>query len=225
MKRVLKFVDLLKNPLVLAIAGNVAMLTARIGYTKDLFYGFLLWNLFLAAIPLLLSNLLIKTDLRIGFRFCFLLGLWLLFLPNAPYIITDLKHLVYRPPVPFWFDMLLVLITAFNGLILGFISLKQMEWILDKKQLTRYKEIFRIVIVVVMSYGVYLGRYLRFNSWDIFINPITLVSKSFQALNFEVFAYVLTYSFVIYVLYKFFHVMLPVSKIFANSYFYIKRGK
>jgi len=206
--RLLAFI--LKSPLVLAIAGNVVMLLVRIRYSQDLFYGFLLWNLFLAAIPLFLSNLLVKTDLRLGLRFLFLLGLWLVFLPNAPYIITDLKHLAYRPPVPFWFDMLLVLITAFNGLILGFISLKQIEWILDKKYLTRYKEIFRIMIIAVMSYGVYLGRYLRFNSWDVFISPGTIVTESFLALDKETFAYVICYSFVIYVLYKFFYVMLPV---------------
>ena len=208
MMKLFKLFAFLKNPIVPAIVGNVTMLLVRMGYTQDLFYGFLLWNLFLASIPLLLSNLLIKTDLRIGLRFLFLLVLWLLFLPNAPYIITDLKYLVHRPPVPFWFDMLLVLITAFNGLILGFISLKQIEWIMDKKKLSRYKEIFRIMIVVVMSYGVYLGRYLRFNSWDVFISPITILTESFQALDIETFAYVITYSFVIYVLYKFFHVML-----------------
>ena len=215
MKKLFKLLAFLKNPIVPAIVGNVTMLLVRIGYSRDLFYGFLLWNLFLAAIPLLLSNLIIKTDLRLGVRFLFLLVLWLLFLPNAPYIITDLKHLVYRPPVPFWFDMLLVLITAFNGLILGFISLKQIEWILDKKHLTRYKEIFRILIVVVMSYGVYLGRYLRFNSWDVFISPKTIVIESFQAIDKETFAYVICYSFVIYVLYKFFYVMLPVANKFA----------
>ena len=211
MKMILRLLGLLKNPLLLAIVGNVAMFIARIGYTRDLFYGFLYWNLFLAAIPLMLSNYLIKTDLRFGLRFCFLLVLWLLFLPNAPYIITDLKHLVHRPPVPFWFDMLLVLITAFNGLILGFLSIRQIEWILDKKQLGKYKELFRIVIILTMSYGVYIGRYLRFNSWDAFFNPMTLFRESIQSIDLEAMAYVITFSFVVYVLYKFFHAMVYIK--------------
>jgi uncharacterized membrane protein len=208
MRLISKFLDSLKNPFILAILGNITMVYARIVYTGELYYGFLLWNLFLAAVPLVISNLLYRFNLQFGLRFCLLLSLWLLFLPNAPYIITDMVHLVHRPPVPFWYDMLLVLLSAFNGLLFGFASLSQIEDLLRKQMLKRYIELFRIAVIMAMSYGVYLGRYLRFNSWDAFIDPLTLAKQMIRSLDYGTVGFTLTFSFVTYILYKFFQSIL-----------------
>lgn len=209
MKLIIKLRTYLNNPLILAVLGNIAMVYTRIIYTGDLYYGFLLWNLFLAVMPLLISNIIFRFDLRIGLRFYLLIGLWLLFLPNAPYIVTDLVHLVYRPPVPFWYDMLLVLLSALNGLVFGFISLSQIEDILRKKQRAKYIELFRISMMVAMSYGVYLGRYLRFNSWDAFVDPLHLAKQMLFSIDTGTIAFVGTFSFVTYVLYRFYQAILP----------------
>lgn len=119
--------------------------------------------------------------------------------------------MTHRPPVPFWYDMLLVLLSAINGLMFGFISLNQIEDILRKKQLTKYIELFRISMMLAMSYGVYLGRYLRFNSWDAFTYPLSLAKQMLHSLDIGTMAFVGTFSFVTYVLYKFFQSILPLQ--------------
>ncbi len=90
-----------------------------------------------------------------------------------------------------------------------FISLRQVESILDKNQLMKHKEIFRIVVIIAMSYGVYMGRYLRFNFWDAFRNPHTILIEVIHSFDAGTLVYMMTFSFVIYVLYKFFHFILP----------------
>ena len=197
-----------RNSLILSITGNIGMVMARVLYTHDLYYVFLLWNLFLAAVPLIISNRIYRRHRDYGIGIFVLLFLWLLFLPNAPYIITDLVHLYHRPPVPYWFDMCLVLLSAFNGLVFGFISIHQIEKIIGMYKLERYRNVIRILIFMAMSYGVYLGRYLRFNSWDVFIEPVTVAKGAFNAVNMNTAAFVLTFTFLTYVLYSFYQIIL-----------------
>lgn len=198
----------IRNSLILSIIGNFGMVVARVIYTYDLYYGFLLWNLFLAAVPLMISNRIYRKHRNYGLGIFLLLFLWLLFLPNAPYIITDLVHLYHRPPVPFWFDMCLVLLSAFNGLVLGFVSISQIEKIIRMYQLGRYINIMRILIFFAMSYGVYLGRYLRFNSWDAFTKPIQLIKGINETIDIHTAGFVFTFTFVIYILYSFYQAIL-----------------
>jgi uncharacterized membrane protein len=136
------------------------------------------------------------------------LAVWFLFLPNSPYIITDLVHLFERPPVPFWFDMLLVLLSAVNGLVLGFVSIRQIEQIFIRRNAVKYLVPFRMVVVLAMSYGVYLGRYLRFNSWDAILNPLDVLSGILMTFKISTVGFVLTFSFVTYMLYWFFQSIL-----------------
>jgi uncharacterized membrane protein len=198
----------IKNSLILSLAGNIGMLVARVIYTNDLYYVFLLWNLFLAAVPFLISNRIYRRHRNYGIGIFVLLLLWLLFLPNAPYIVTDLVHLYHRPPVPYWFDMCLVLLSAFNGLVLGFISISQIEKIVKIYRLGRYMNIMRAIIFLAMSYGVYLGRYLRFNSWDPFIRPVQVAKGALNTVDFHTAGFVVTFTFVMYVLYSFYQVIL-----------------
>jgi uncharacterized membrane protein len=148
---------------------------------------FLNWNLFLAFIPWALSSLLIiypKLQEK-KLAVITLLGTWLLFFPNAPYILTDLFHLKHVVSMPMWFDLLLILSFAWVGLLFGFMSLWDIEKILKRyliksrlKGLLRYRfsvPIFSSVLLFVGSFGIYLGRYLRWNSWDIIAEPFALI--------------------------------------------------
>src|SRR5581483_11103123 len=99
----------------------LALLGVRIAYSHRLTYDFLAWNLVLAAIPLGLAvsidHLLDRSERRASLA---LMPFWILFLPNAPYIVTDFVHLAPRPEVPLWFDVLLFSAFAWSGLLLGF---------------------------------------------------------------------------------------------------------
>ena len=148
---------------------------------------FLNWNLFLAFIPWALSSLLIiypKLQEK-KLAVITLLGTWLLFFPNAPYILTDLFHLKHVVSMPMWFDLLLILSFAWVGLLFGFMSLWDIEKILKQyliksrlKGLLRYRfsiPLFSSVLLFIGSFGIYLGRYLRWNSWDIIAEPFALI--------------------------------------------------
>lgn len=152
---------------------SVAMILSRNIYTSNVVFIFLLWNLFLAVVPLYFSHKALQAKKNI--YIWMLSGAWLLFFPNAMYIVTDLFHLRERPDAPLWFDLLLLFSTALNGIIMGFLSLYNIE-----KLLVRYvsrKVSYPIVFLffVLCGYGVYLGRYERWNSWDVITQPYGLL--------------------------------------------------
>lgn len=145
--------------------------------TQTLMYGFLLWNLFLACIPLLLSSV-ITVCLTIRERTLKLVGclfIWLLFLPNSFYLLTDFVHLSRFPTVPFWFDLILLSSFSVTGIYAGFLSLLQVEKIISSHFSAKLKIPISITILYLSGFGVYLGRYYRFNSWDILKDPMVLL--------------------------------------------------
>ena len=137
---------------------------------------FLNWNLFLAWIPLLLSSFILAFNIKSKISLIFIIIIWILFFPNSPYILTDLFHLKARSYVPIWYDLIVILSYAWTGLICGFISLNDIE-----KRLSEYGKRNSITGVIIFflfvsSFGVYLGRFLRWNSWDVLNNPFGLFS-------------------------------------------------
>ncbi len=179
--------------LVISIGFTMALLFARIIYTSDIMYGFYVWNTFLATVPLLLSRQLKKME-KINRKSILLLCGWLLFFQNAPYIITDIFHFEERQPVPYWFDLVLVMSAAWNGLMLGIVSLMYVENFLSK-----YFKNFGLVIIIfasmlLCSYGIYLGRFLRFNSWDIVTSPENIL-KTTTGHIFNPFQHIQTWAF------------------------------
>jgi uncharacterized membrane protein len=156
--------------MLLSISFTLLLMTARFLYTNDPQYFFYPWNLFLATVPYLLSKRLRKYK-RINIKVVIILLCWLLFLPNAPYIITDLFHFQERPPVPYWFDLLLVVSAAWNGVVLCFASLLQTEKFLTKHIKLKWIKPATILLITLCSYGMYLGRYKRYNSWSIVTRP------------------------------------------------------
>jgi uncharacterized membrane protein len=139
-------------------------------------YLFLAWNMFLAGVPLVISRALVKQTAINVRALCFLLS-WITFFPNAPYIITDVFHLIQRPAVPKWFDLLILVSAAWNGLTMGLVSLMQVEKFLLKHLKKTTVNLFVFISLITSAFGVYLGRFLRFNSWDVLTNPGSLLHK------------------------------------------------
>ncbi|WP_022823592.1 DUF1361 domain-containing protein [Hymenobacter norwichensis] len=158
-----------------SLALSVGLITLRVFFTHQFTFVFLLWNLFLALIPFGLSTMLSVSAGRLQARVLLPVGLvWLLFFPNAPYILTDLFHLEPRANVPYWYDLALILSCAWNGLMLAYASLTDMQALVARRLGWLASWSFVTVAMLLSSFGVYLGRYLRFNSWDIITNPLTL---------------------------------------------------
>jgi uncharacterized membrane protein len=162
------------SPLMLAASltfVSVGLLGTRLFIGRELVFIFLVWNLFLAWIPFLLSNWLIqKPERKLGLVLA-VLGLWLLFLPNAPYILTDLFHLRTRKGAPKWMDLVILVSFAWTGLILGLSSIRQIQtWLFDRWGSLR-SWLAVVGVLALSSFGVYLGRFLRWNSWDVIHQP------------------------------------------------------
>jgi len=156
----------------------IALLIAvRIYVTGSNRYIFLLWNLFLAAVPLLITKFFpLRTDERPGKQWL-LLAIWLLFFPNALYIVTDCIHLQTASAVPKWFDALLLFSSALAGLLMGFVSLYKVERFLAGLLKGVLLKISIGFIIFLGAFGVYLGRFLRWNSWDVVSNPLDLFGE------------------------------------------------
>jgi len=165
--------------LALTFASGVcaALVIARIAWTRDLQYSFLIWNLFLAWLPLafaLLACEKYQQGAARHWRFLALSGAWLLFFPNAPYIFTDLIHLSRGLSRHFWIDMVLILSCALTGLVLGFLSLYLMHSLVRRIVGSWCSWLFVAAVAGLSGIGIYLGRFLRFNSWDIILKPFKL---------------------------------------------------
>lgn len=177
-----------------AMAWCVALWMARAWFTGDEHYFYLVYNLALAAIPLLLGTAAIRVRHRAGRAV--LLACWLAFFPNAPYLITDLIHLRPRPECPFWFDWLLFVSMAGGGLLLAVISLAQVHGFLRKHLQTLHADGLVLAVVSLSAFGIYLGRFLRWNSWDVVTQPGSMIGE-LASLVFQPFDHprMLAYSF------------------------------
>jgi uncharacterized membrane protein len=165
--------------LLISSSFSILLLLVRVITSGRLSYAFLAWNLFLAYIPFLISNWLARHPevLRSRVKLIMLILTWLLFMPNSFYILTDLFHLENMGNGHPWFDLTLILSFAWNGVLLGILSIRKMEMLLKKG---KGKIISGLVICTVMwlnAFGIYIGRFLRFNSWDIILNPFSLFGE------------------------------------------------
>ena len=154
---------------------SLLLLVGRVLMTGHGTFLFLVWNLFLAVIPFALSTMLGTAKGPLRARLLVPVGAaWLLFFPNAPYILTDLFHLERRAGVPLWYDLALILSCAWNGLMLAYASLADMQRLVELRLGVYSGWAFAALALLLSSFGIYLGRYLRFNSWDVLANPLTL---------------------------------------------------
>jgi uncharacterized membrane protein len=163
--------------LVFASGVCVALVVARVIWTGNPNYAFLVWNLFLAWLPLVFA-LLAGDAHREGpgpnWRFRSLAVAWLLFFPNAPYIFTDLIHLTRDFYSRFWVDLVLILAFALTGWVVGFISLFLMQTLVRRMLGRAASWLFIAGVAGLSGFGIYLGRFLHFNSWDVVLKPFAL---------------------------------------------------
>ena len=137
-------------------------------------YWYLNWNLFLAWIPLILSYWLIRyldTGSWKSWQAITITALWLLFLPNSFYIATDFIHLQQNVHNSLLFDVALLLSFTFNGFLLGYLSVYAVHRALLRRLSSRTAHGLIALVFLLCGFAIYIGRYLRWNTWDILINP------------------------------------------------------
>jgi uncharacterized membrane protein len=168
----------------------VALVVVRSVHTGDPHLRGLIWNLFLAWIPFALAVFVYDRWRRGGGGLTILvLGtLWLLFFPNAPYIATDFVHLERGGAAPFWYDAVTISAFAWVGVLLGFASLYLMQTVVRQWRGAVAGWIFAVVAIGLGSLGIYLGRFLRLNSWDALEHP-SVIPKILHAVARDPFAY------------------------------------
>lgn len=175
LRRIHRFcVNQLVYPLVLSSLLACTLFAGRAYLSRTGQLRFLVWNLFLAWLPYLCSLWIVSLHRRNPQRWWYLLlpsVLWLIFLPNAPYIVTDLWHLGERPPIPMWYDIGLLATFAWTGLFLAVASLNTMQHVVRAYLGGMLSWFFAFAVIGMSGFGIYLGRFLNWNSWDLITSP------------------------------------------------------
>jgi uncharacterized membrane protein len=153
----------------------------RVARTDSTVYASLNWNLFLAWVPVFFALIAYNVHRR---AYCFgavvavvCATVWLAFFPNAPYLLTDLVHLRPREDMPYWFDQIMYLAYAWTGCYLGMVSLLFMQTVVRRSFGRIIGWFFALSVLVASGVGIYLGRFLRWNSWDLLLHPISIVRE------------------------------------------------
>jgi uncharacterized membrane protein len=186
----------LVSVLALTSAVGLAMLTFRLYYGGTWGYRSLPWDLFLAWLPVPLALAVAQSHARGRTpwpRTLLLAFAWLLFFPNAPYLVTQFMHLhpsygVFEGPlpdvllrfsprgrVPLWFDVLMLSTFAWTGLLLGFLSLHLVHRTAARQGGRAAGWAVTVVGLTLCAFGISLGRFERWNSWDILVQPVPLL--------------------------------------------------
>lgn len=152
------------------------LLTIRILVTKELQYSFLVWNLFLAWLPALLAWRIVHfATARLRFSaICWIIA-WVLFLPNTFYILSDLIHLEVMGGVSKLYDAVMISTFSLTGFLLGLTSIAVVHAWIGRYFKPKAAWLFVAGVIFASSFAIYLGRYLRWNSWSIFTEPLGLL--------------------------------------------------
>lgn len=201
--------------LLLLFSWCVVMIGVRVVWSGRLSYIFLVWNLILATIPVVAAFTLrrVAAGNVLSFRAISLGLVWLLFLPNAPYLATDLIHLRSRPLVPLWYDAALLVSCAFTGVILGYVSIAEVQRLLRTRLGNPSAWAIIAVVMFLCGFGIYLGRFERWNSWHIVTQPLPLLIDAADRV-LHPFAHLRTtyvttvYGFTLFVGYVVFHLLV-----------------
>lgn len=172
------------NYLIFSSIIAIALLLIRVKITHSFFLLFLIWNLVLAVIPYLLSNF-IKIDFSLkkyNFKNLIYIVTWLLFVPNTFYLITDFVHLNHHNLLQYCFDFILLSSFTIAGFYFGMLSIFSIQQQIQFFYTSKTSYLFTISISYLCAFGIYIGRFLRFNSWDIISYPVFLIESIFQCL-------------------------------------------
>ena len=156
--------------LIVASCASIALATLRDAAAGNVDFWFLIWNLGLAWIPFLFALGAYGYARRVSSTVAFGVG-WLLFFPNAPYIVTDFVHLRRGGPLPLWYDALTIAAFAGVGLALGFASIYLMQCLVRRRLGATAGWLTVLAASALGSLGIYLGRFVRANSWDVLTRP------------------------------------------------------
>jgi uncharacterized membrane protein len=205
----------------------ILLVAARIAYSDSGRYIGLVWNLFLAWIPFVLAYLAYALSWKkplLYFVLPITALLWLIFFPNAPYILTDLQHLAKESnSAPVWYDVIVLVWFSWTGLLLGLVSLYLMQDIIQRTFGRWPGWAFVFIVSGLSSFGVYLGRFVRFNSWDLLGDPKEIVvtilglaiDPSRRLVAFTI-LFTVFYLFVYLTLYSFAHLVQEQPEVHAN---------
>jgi len=168
-------------PILLSSLLSISIYLGRVVLSRNwVVYRNLSWNLFLAWLPYLFCLVAVWLHNRHPRRW-WLIGLpamlWLIFFPNAPYLITDFLHLEERPYIPLWYDIILLASFAWTGIFLGITSLWIMQGIVKSYTGQLISWFFVMLAIGLSGLGVYLGRFSRWNSWDMLIQPKIIMAE------------------------------------------------
>jgi uncharacterized membrane protein len=174
----LKYKFALVGLLVAASVISLVLLRVHFMINGEDRYSTLDFNLMLAWIPFF-AALAASAARRNRITFFLLMPVctlvWILFFPNAPYLLTDFHHLVTtNSSTPLWFDVILLIWFSWTGLLLGIASLYWMQEIVTRTFNAIAGWIFAIGATCLSSVGIYLGRFLRWNSWDLLLDPLPI---------------------------------------------------
>ena len=161
-------------PLVICSCISMSFLLGHWVMVQKLTYFNLVWNLFLAWIPYgfaILARLENEKPLSGSFTILILGAVWLAFFPNAPYLLTDLKHYLYDQKLNWWYDLGIYLGFAFTGCFLAVASLEAMQAIVSRRFGVIASWMFALGAIGLSGIGVYIGRFIRLNSWDVLTRP------------------------------------------------------
>lgn len=196
-------------------AAAMALLSVRI-LLENWGFIFLVWNLFLAWVPLLFIKWVWEMEKRQAAPFGILmiyLAVWLLFFPNAPYIITDLKHLRAVPESMIWYDALMIFTFSLAGFMTGLYSIRIVHRIIAHRWNERLAWFAIFNSMVLSGFGIFLGRYCRWNSWDIVTQPGALARGIYHSMKDPLaIKHTITFSFVLMLLYFAFHIFAELKQ-------------
>ncbi|HEX8182958.1 MAG TPA: DUF1361 domain-containing protein [Candidatus Saccharimonadales bacterium] len=164
----------LSGTLLLASCASLGLFAAGVIRNNNYGYSYMVWNLFLAWLPLLLMVWLVRIlrDKRwSSWQGIAVSVAWLGFLPNSFYMITDYIHLQDTPRVDVLFDAVMLTSFVCTGLVLGYMSLYMFHVELRRRVPARSAARLIAFIIFLCSFAIYLGRDLRWNTWDLFVNP------------------------------------------------------
>lgn len=179
------FVNQLFYPLVLSSLLAMAIFTGRVLLSHSLEFDNLPWNLFLAWTPYLFSLLAVTLQRLFPRQWLLLIipvGLWLIFYPNAAYIVTDFLHLEQRPGIPLWYDILLLAAFSWTGMFLAIASLGAVQGLVKEYLGSFAGWLFAAIALGLSGLGIYLGRFGRWNSWDLLFQPKNILKDIALAL-------------------------------------------
>lgn len=148
----------------------------RLSLSNHVSYVWMNWNLALGLIPLVFAWLARIAKQR--WVAVLMVVAWLLILPNAPYMITDLIHIGSVGPASIrWFDAIMLLSYSLAGLGVWVLTMDSL------RQKFNWPAWSVWVVALLTGYGIYLGRYIRFNTWDIFTRPLSILGTVLETIT------------------------------------------